>query len=182
MRRIRISLTGGVGVGVVYLIRHAEPKVNGVLLGRTDVALRSAAIPAAPFLAATVFASPLLRARRTAELLFPSQPVTVLDGLAERDLGDWEGRSWEEVERDWPDLAGSAALDWFATTPPKGEPWSRFAERIASTWRVASQAETPIVVIAHAGVNAVLAQLIAGRNPAEFRQAYLEVLTFELEN
>jgi len=169
-------------VGLVYLIRHAEPEVSGVLLGRTDIALRSTSIPAAPFTAATVFASPLIRARRTAELLFPSQAVTVLDGFAERDLGEWEGRSWDEVERDWPELAGSAALDWFGTTPPSGEPWGCFSERIASAWHAARQAERPIAVIAHAGVNAVLAQLIAGSNPAEFRQAYLEALTFELDN
>lgn len=181
MCRVRSSLPGGVGVGIVHLIRHAEPEVRGVLLGRTDVALRVASIPVAPFTVATVFASPLRRARRTAELLFPNQPITVLGGLAERDLGDWEGRSWDEVKRGWPDLAGRAALDWFGTTPPEGEPWDRFVERITLTWPVMRQAEVPIAVIAHAGVNAALAELIGGRNPAEFQQAYLEVLTFEFE-
>ena len=166
----------------MHLIRHAEPEVQGVLLGRTDVALRPAAIPAAPFPVATVFASPLRRARRTAELLFPDQPITILDGLAERDLGEWEGRSWNEVQQGWPDLAGSASRDWFGTTPPGGEPWGRFVERVVSTWNVVRQAEKPIAVVAHAGVNAVLSQRIAGRNPAEFQQAYLEILTLEFED
>jgi len=169
-------------VGVVHLIRHGEPEVQGLLLGRTDVALRLAAIPPAQFKAATVFASPLRRARLTAELLFPDQSITILEGLAERDLGDWESRSWDEVEQGWPDLARSAALDWFGTTPPNGEPWPRFVERVVSSWRIVRQADGPLAVVAHAGVNAALAELIAGRNPAEFRQAYLEVLTFEFEH
>ncbi len=181
MHRVGGSFLGGVSVGVVHLIRHAEPEVRGVLLGSTDVALRLDTLPAAAFAVATVFASPLQRARRTAELLFPNQRVTILDGLAERDLGEWEGRSWDEVEQGWPDLASSAALDWLGTTPPKGEPWHCFVERITLTWRLMRQAEKPVAVVAHAGVNAALAELISGQKPAEFRQAYLEVLTLELE-
>jgi alpha-ribazole phosphatase len=175
-------LPGGAGVGIVHLIRHAEPEVRGVLLGRTDVSLRAAAIPAAEFPAATVFASPLRRARRTAELLFPNQPIIVLEDLAERNLGDWEGRSWDEVERGWPDLARSAAVDWFATSAPGGEPWDCFVERVVSAWRVVREATAPIAVVAHAGVNAVLSQRIAGSDPAGFQQAYLEVLTLEFED
>jgi probable phosphoglycerate mutase len=155
--------------------------VTGVLLGRTDVSLRPAVIPAATFTVATVFASPLRRARRTAELLFPNQPVNILDGLSERDLGDWEGRSWREVQQGWPDLAAAADRDWFATVPPNSEPWSRFVERVGSAWREIRRAEAPCAVVAHAGVNAVLAAWIAGRSPAEFQQKYLEVLTLEFE-
>jgi broad specificity phosphatase PhoE len=175
-------LPGGIGVGIVHLIRHAEPAVRGVLLGRTDVALSAAAIPPAGFAVATVFASPLRRARRTAELLFPDQPVTVLDGLAERDLGDWEGRSWDEVEHGWPALARSAAVDWFTTTPPGGESWDRFVERVVSAWHVVRQAGSPIAVVAHVGVNSVLSQRIAGGDAAVFQQAFLEVLTLEFED
>ena len=37
----------------------------------------------------------------------------ILDGLAERDLGAWEGLSWNRVQQAWPDLAGRAAADWY---------------------------------------------------------------------
>ena len=182
MRRVGGSFLGGAGVGVIHLIRHAEPEVSGVLLGRTDVALQVDALPAAVFAVATVFASPLRRARRTAELLFPRQELTILDGLAERDLGDWEGLSWAEVELGWPEVASSASRDWLGTAPPGGEPWGRFVERITLTWHTMRRAPTPIAIVAHAGVNAALAELIVGRNPVEFQQAYVEVLTFELES
>ena len=181
MYRVRDTFLGGVGVGVVHLIRHAEPEICGALLGRTDVELILATVPAAQFAVATVFASPLQRARRTAELLFPDQQVTILDGLAERDIGEWEGRRWDELEQGWPDLARRAALDWLGTTPPGGESWRGFVERVTSAWNVICHADKPIAVVAHAAVNAALAELIDGRNPAEFQQGYLEVLTLELE-
>ncbi|HTM48612.1 MAG TPA: histidine phosphatase family protein [Bryobacteraceae bacterium] len=168
-------------MGVVHLIRHGAPEVTGVLLGRTDVPLGPAAVPAATFAVATVFGSPLRRARRTAELLFPKQPVNILDGLAERGLGDWEGRSWSEVQQGWPDLAAQADRDWFAAVPPNGEPWNLFVERVASAWREIRRARAPVAVVAHAGVNAVLCELIAGRSPLEFQQMYLEALTLEFE-
>lgn len=169
-------------MGVVYLVRHAEPDVSGVLLGRKDVSLGSSPIEAASFDVASVFASPLLRARRSAELLFPNHPITVLDGLAERDVGDWEGHSWDEVEKLWPELAARAELNWFLTTPPNGEPWDGFVERVGSAWSKVRSAEGPVAIVAHAGVNAVLAELIAGYDPAGFSQQYLEVLTLEFES
>jgi broad specificity phosphatase PhoE len=166
----------------VHLIRHAEPEVRGLFLGKTDVGLSQAAIPPAPFKAATVFASPLQRARRTAECLFPHQHITIFEGLAERDFGEWEGLAWSQVEQGWPTLASRAALDWLTTTPPGGEPWNCFMERITLAWHTIRQAEQPIAIVAHAGVNSALAELIAGRKPADFEQAYLEVLTLELED
>ena len=154
----------------------------GVLLGATDADLRAQSIPAATFPVATVFSSPLRRALHTAQLLFPDQQPVILTELAERNYGFWEGLTWDEVERSWPELAGRALVDWLGTTPPGGEPWSRVVERAVSALHRIRQAEVPIAVVAHAGINAALAQLVAGRKPTEFRQAYLEVFTFELES
>lgn len=155
--------------------------MSGVLLGSTDVDLRDQPIRAAEFHVATVFTSPLRRAARTAEYLFPNHRAIVLDGLAERGLGVWEGLTWQEVESSWPELASRALVDWFGTTPPSGERWSHVVDRVAAVLRVIRKAAMPVAVVAHAGVNALLAEMIAGRKPVELRQAYLEVLTFELE-
>jgi broad specificity phosphatase PhoE len=169
-------------VGVAYLIRHGEPVVRGVLLGRKDVALAPRSIEAASLEVRSVFASPLLRAQRSAELLFPNHTITILDGLAERGLGDWEGYSWGEVEGRWPELAARAELNWFLTTPPNGEPWNCFVERVGSAWSEVRRAKGPVAIVAHAGVNAVLAELITRRDLAIFRQEYLEVVTLEFES
>src|SRR5262245_33779666 len=47
-----------------------------------------------------VFASPLIRARTTAEAL--GQPVTLVPEVAEVDVGEWAGLAWEDVARRWP--------------------------------------------------------------------------------
>ena len=166
-------------MSVVHIIRHAEPAVRGLLAGRTDVPLGPAVIPASPLPAATIFASPLMRARHTAQSLFPGRNITLLDDLKERDLGDWDGLKWDQIELDWPKLAGRAAYDWLGTTPPNGESWPMFAQRVSRAWMLMRTAAPPIVIVAHAGVNAALAECIAGQKPLEFRQDYLEVLTFE---
>lgn len=47
-----------------------------------------------------IYASPLLRAAETAEILFPNQGITVLPELKEADFGPFEGRSFEELKND----------------------------------------------------------------------------------
>ena len=167
---------------IVHIIRHGEPAMRGLLLGRTDMPLGAAPIPCALIEVRSIFASPLQRAHRTAELLFPAQSITLLDDLKERDLGDWDGLQWDAVEQDWPKLAARAAYDWLGTTPPNGESWLQVEARAARAWQLMRTAESPIAIIAHAGVNAALAGCIAGQKPLEFRQNYLEVLTFEFAN
>ena len=45
-----------------------------------------------------VYCSPLLRCRQTAEVLYEDAPLTVVDGLMEMNLGDYEGRLISEVQ------------------------------------------------------------------------------------
>lgn len=44
-----------------------------------------------------VYASPIKRAWQTAEILFPGKDIIAADALKEIALGDWEGRSYDEV-------------------------------------------------------------------------------------
>lgn len=153
--------------------------MTGVLLGSSDVLLLDEKIGASSLAVDYVVASPLRRARRTAELLFPEAAITVVPELAERGLGEWELKSWKEVEAGWPELASRAGADWFGFTPPAGEPWMDFAARVTSGWRRISHSRATAIV-AHVGVNSVLAHLAAGREIASFQQDYLEVISFVL--
>ena len=163
---------------VIHLIRHARPESHGLLIGCTDSPLCGDPVDPLSIEPEYVFTSPLRRACETARLLFPERPVITLPGLAERALGEWEGLRWEQVASGWPDLASAAMQDWFAATPPGGEPWDAFVERV----REASMQFPPagvVAVVAHLGVNSVLWHL-AGRGPAlSFRQDYCEVITLD---
>lgn len=103
---------------LIFLVRHAAthnnlahpPRIQGC---GEDPALtdtgRAQASCAAQLLAhqplAVVYTSPLRRARETAAII--AQPhgltPTPLAALREAHVGDWEGRTWVEIERDDPE-------------------------------------------------------------------------------
>jgi broad specificity phosphatase PhoE len=167
-------------VPLIHLIRHAPPAIRGVFHGSHDVPLASEVLPPSALDAASVFASPLQRARRTAEMLFPEHEIRILPELAECSFGEWEGKPWEAIQERWPELASRKMSDWRGITPPAGEPWDEFCKRVEKAWTIIRNAPPPIVVVAHGGVNSVLARLIAGRDPFTFQQDYCEVLTFAI--
>jgi len=101
----------------LYLVRHAAtannrarpPRLQG---RRTDPPLSDEGFQQARqtgrLLAesplAAVYSSPLLRARQTAEAIALPHglEVEIVDDLIEVDVGDWEGRPWDEIERNDP--------------------------------------------------------------------------------
>jgi broad specificity phosphatase PhoE len=166
----------------LYLVRHAEPEGAGVFMGRLDPPLskrgrESARRALTPLDVLQVYASPLRRATETAAFL--AAPCTVLPDLAEISFGDWEGRDWESLEATDPELAARKMENWFTVTPPGGEPWPEFRSRVLQALAIIRQGPDPCAVIAHAGVNAVLAEAIANVNPADFHQSYGEIISYE---
>ncbi len=95
----------------LWLVRHGETEwsASGRHTGTTDIDLTEAGVQAARTVAGKlagrsfdrVLTSPLLRARRTAELAGFPDPEVVPD-LAEWDYGDDEGRTTAEIREDRP--------------------------------------------------------------------------------
>jgi broad specificity phosphatase PhoE len=101
----------------IYLVRHGAtdnnlarpPRLQGCGL---DAALsvegRRQAQRTAEFLADrglnVVYSSPLLRARQTAQAIAAASGLAVelVDEIIEVDIGQWEGMTWNEVERTHP--------------------------------------------------------------------------------
>lgn len=163
---------------MIHLIRHARPVRTGLLLGRADVPLVDQPIAPSPLTVAAVYSSPLLRARMTAEALFPGHAITLLDDLTEIGGGLWDGLAWSEIETRWPDLAARRVQDWWSELPPGAEPRSAIEQRAQVAWTRIATGPRPAAVIAHAGINAFLAQLGDGSAIESFRQEYLEVKTY----
>lgn len=166
---------------MIHLIRHARPTITGVLLGQLDAPLDSQQeLSPSALTVASIVSSPLRRALETAELLFPDRKIRVIPELAEISLGAWDGKSWSEIEAAWPDLAEAKRRDWTNAVPPGGEGWQDFESRVAAAWRCIRSLPSPCAVVAHAGVNAVLAKLIIGNDPFQFHQEYGEVTSIEI--
>ncbi len=121
----------------IILIRHAQSQgnVDGLWHGRTDGPLSEAGEESLEHLGRrlstwefdVVFSSPLERARRTAGAL--SDDVIVDDDLIEMHVGHWEGRTFEEVERDFADELQASFSDWSVPMGGTGESLNELAKR-----------------------------------------------------
>jgi probable phosphoglycerate mutase len=81
---------------------HSDPPLSE--LGERQAQMGSEAVALLGISA--VFSSDLQRARRTAELLVPGAPITVVPALKERTVGPWEGLTRTEIEEQFPGMLG----------------------------------------------------------------------------
>jgi broad specificity phosphatase PhoE/ribonuclease HI len=128
----------------IILVRHGETPLTsqGRYSGRGDVPLtdegEAQAMAAAGRVAgisrdiAAVLSSPLSRCTRTAQLIADEAgglPVTIMDDLIECDFGQWEAKTFAEVQERWP----AEMSAWLASTsvaPPGGESFQAVAKRV----------------------------------------------------
>jgi broad specificity phosphatase PhoE len=144
----------------LFLVRHCEPALTGVLLGQCDPPLskRGREQAAAIFLdVAIVYTSPLCRARETAELIARGARIEVVDELKEISYGSWDGRRWAEIEAEDPELAARKHADWRNVAVPGAELWNDFETRVRAAFAKIGKGSTPAAVVAHAGVLHVIA-------------------------
>ena len=181
----------------VILIRHARIAENdaGVYAGRrTDVSLSEAGAMEAVAekdrirrltCDATVFSGPMKRARETARILFDDRVIEVEEELSEIDFGDFEGKSYDELECDprfgeWVDSGCMMTL-------PGGESVSGFCERSMSglhnILRKSGDAAS-IAIVCHGGnIMAIMSEL-TGEEYFTHKVGNIEgyILTFDWDN
>ena len=170
-------IPGSMPPGILTLVRHGETSANldGVWHGSTDTPLtdrgRAQAERVGAYIGAThpdasaLYASPRTRTRDTAAPIARALglEVQVEPGLAEYDLGEWEGRTYRELaesERLWermktePDFA-----------PRDGESPIQVRDRVAEALRriEAAHPDERVVVVTHGGaLSLVLGDLLDG--------------------
>ena len=99
-----------------------------------------------------VLTSPMRRTRQTAEVVAGALhcDLVVEDDLRECDFGVWDGHTFAEVQRQWPDELDA----WLASTavrPPGGESFDDVLRRIdaARTRIVAAHADATLLLVSH---------------------------------
>ena len=115
-----------------YLVRHGQTEWNieGKVQGKTDIALNETGLLQARLLAGAlsdcgascVYTSTLKRAGQTAEEIAEETgiPVIASGDLREADFGLWEGMTWEEIARDFPQTAAQWEKTPALVTPDGG--------------------------------------------------------------
>ena len=144
----------------IAFLRHGPTEWNaaGRIQGHTDVPLSDAGLALMatrrlPFAFPRVYASPMLRARQTAQALDLAEPV--LDArLMEQNWGAWEGLTRTEILTRYGDDAfvRSGSGDGEAFRPGDGESTGELHARVAAFLKDAAREEGDAVVVAHLGV------------------------------
>lgn len=148
----------------LILVRHAAAEGDGRFQGQLDVALtdagrrqlRSLAEKLSRYPMQAIYASDLMRARETAAAVGRRRRLSVKSRaeLREMGFGEWQGRSWEEIEKRFPRLAS----EWMNRFPrlqiPGAERFAHFRKRVEGAIQriVAGHRRQCVLVVAHAGV------------------------------
>jgi broad specificity phosphatase PhoE len=164
----------------LVLARHAESAWNAErrFQGRTDVGLsdmgREQAAALARALArrrvGTIYASPLVRARETAEIVARERglTVTLVEELRELSLGVWEGRTVDDVLATEADAYRRWRERPYDCPPPEGEPIEEVARRVLPVMERIVSAHPDgedALVVAHGGVISVYLCHLLGLSP-----------------
>lgn len=147
----------------IYLMRHGETADNaaGRFVGAGDEGLtergRRQMAEAAARLAgaglARAWCSPSPRAVQSATLALPGVPARPDDRLRERELGLFEGLTWDEISRRYPAECAAWQDDWMGYAVPGGESYRAFYGRVAAFWReLLAQEGGDALLSAHGGV------------------------------
>lgn len=141
----------------VFLVRHGPTHVKN-LIGWTDIpadlsdtaalARLSQALPSG----AVVVSSDLLRARTTADAIAGERPrLPHLPALREIHMGDWEDRSWQDVDAAYGDALRTYYEQPGDTAPPNGESWNTLSNRVWTAVQELAQEHDRLIVVAHMG-------------------------------
>lgn len=80
-----------------------------------------------------------------------SIPIEVVDGLAEIDMGEWDGHSFDEIREQFPAEYVARGADMYDFRPPQGELCGLCKAR-KDTWNeLRMKSRGDILVIGHAG-------------------------------
>ncbi len=124
-------------------------------LGRRQAAALGAALRGRRLV--HVYASPMERARETAEAVVAELgvPLTLMDELRELCLGDWEGRTVDEIRALPGDLYSRWVRDPVVGCPPGGEALADVQCRVLGAVDAIAAAHPDgdeVLVVAHGGV------------------------------
>ena len=154
-----------------YLVRHAQTTWNAEnrIQGHANPPLSAVGLAQAQRVGAwfatrpiaALYTSHLLRSRQTAEAITrrTGRSAAIHEGLAEIQLGRWEGMMPEEVEAQFPGLFEEWRQSPSRVRIPEAEPYEMFRRRILEAFASIAARHRPedeIVIVSHGGVISTL--------------------------
>lgn len=148
----------------IYFARHGETEWNARrwVQGSTDTALNSVGEEQARRLAETlaaletpityVYSSEMQRAKRTGQIVAErlGVPFEPRPGLQELNLGDWEGHTWRQIEKGWPEEYRYWEDYKSIARAPNGECYDELLERfVGAVLRIVREAKGDVLIVSH---------------------------------
>ncbi len=155
----------------IILVRHGQTAFNrqDMIRGQADVPLDETGLAQAAATAtriasewkpAAVYSSPLRRAVQTSRPIADrlGLEVNTVADLTDMDFGQWQGLTYTEVRRRWPELSQTWATAPDTVTFPNGENLARVRQRgMSAVHRILVQhPDQELVIIGHTVLNRVL--------------------------
>jgi alpha-ribazole phosphatase len=176
----------------IWLVRHAPVAVSGICYGQHDVPVVIDAGRAAELVferweangeavVPEVWSSPWARSQDVAEVLARrlGADLRIEARLSELSFGAWEGRRFEDIERE----DGARFERWMRAfdveAPPGGETVADLGSRVASWLSERRRTTATVLAITHAGVIRMARALGRGVTYAEIAAEKVEHLTPE---
>lgn len=163
----------------IFLIRHGETRLNTLrkFQGSLDEPLNDTGKMQAKLVAKrlakekidAVYSSAMIRACHTAEEIAKEHGLVVIKRpeLNEVNYGEWEGKSYDELEKQYPKEVAERKRDIISRykfKPPKGESYEELEQRIIPFYKeiLERQQGKTIVVVCHGAVKKTLMRLLLG--------------------
>ena len=146
----------------VYIIRHGETDSNirHTCVGHKDVELNENGIKLAQELCErlsdikldAIYSSPLSRAVSTITP-YGKAPVIMNFALIERDYGDWDDMTFEEIEAAYPDEYAKWFSNWIGYEIPNGESSAQVQSRVNDFMDkiISNHKDGSVAVVTHLG-------------------------------
>jgi probable phosphoglycerate mutase len=178
--------------GLVFLLRHGRIQGAGEkrFIGRTDTDLDAEGISQARHWhqalslvnIGTIYSSGLTRCRHTARIIAGDRSVIPAPALNEILLGQWDGKTFEEIRRQDPDGFKQRGdhLDTFQ--PPGGESFLDLQNRVLPFFNQCLQEPGTPLFVTHAGVIRVILCHVTGlalKDLFQIRMAYGQLFVLE---
>ena len=107
----------------------------------------------------SIYCSDLTRTRQTSEIIAAGRDIEIIErpGLREINLGEWEGRTFAEIEQSFPEAFRARGEDIKNYRIAGGESFAECNTRvIAAFGDIISSSSGHIVICGHAGVNRLI--------------------------
>ena len=154
----------------IHLLRHGQvegfedKRYNGQGDVRlTDLGRQQSAAFAGRFQHLTlsgIYSSDLYRCRVAADQIALLQNVEpeYREDLRELHIGEWQGKPWQQIQREDPELWQARLDDIVNVAPPGGESLLQLAQRVRPAIKqiIAAHVGEDVVIVAHGGVNRVI--------------------------